>query len=255
MSDYETLLVERKEGWAEIVFDRPDALNAINLRMVSDLGAALDELAADEDVRGIIFRSSTEKAFVAGADISQLVERRPEDALKAINAGIFQRIEDFPWPTISVIRGYALGGGCELALSTCIRLGGDSAQMGQPEVKLGIIPGAGAPHRLTRTVGSGMARELIYTGKIIDASEALRIGLLNHVHPDDDVLERAREMMQSILKCSHGAVRVGKLALNAACNTVDRRSQTIEILGQGMLFDTADQQARMRRFLERRKKS
>lgn len=255
MSDYETLRVERQEGWAEVVFDRPDVLNAINLTMVSDLGAALDELAAADDVRGIIFRSSTPKAFVAGADISELVERKTDDALKAINAGIFQRIEDFPWPTIAVITGYALGGGCELALSTCIRLGGESAQMGQPEVKLGIIPGAGAPHRLTRTVGSGMARELIYTGAIIDASEALRIGLLNHVHPDDEVLEAARTMMRTILKRSAPAVRIGKLALNAASNTVDRRSQMIEILGQGMLFETEDQQTRMRDFLERRKKS
>jgi len=253
MTDYETLKIEKMEGWAEVIINREDVLNAINLQVVQDLGAALDALAGDDDVRGLIFRGAGDKAFVAGADISELVKRKRGDALKAINAGIFQRVEDFPWPTIAVIKGYALGGGCELALAMDIRLGGASAQMGQPEVNLGIIPGAGAPHRLTRTVGSGMARELIYTGKIIDATEALRIGLLNHVHPDALVLEEARGMMRTILKKSAAAVRVAKLALNAAVNTVDRRSQMVEILGQGLLFETDDQQQRMTKFLERKK--
>ena len=253
MSEFETLTIEKMDGWAEVTINRPDVLNAINLQVVQDLGRALDDLAADDEVRGLIFKGAGDKAFVAGADISELVQRKRSDALKAINAGIFQRVEDFPWPTIAVIKGYALGGGCELALSMDIRLGAESAQMGQPEVNLGIIPGAGAPHRLTRTVGSGMARELIYTGKIIDSTEALRIGLLNHVHADEEVLEEARDMMRTILKKSAGAVRVAKLAMNAAVNTVDRRSQMVEILGQGLLFESEDQQQRMTRFLERKK--
>ncbi|HGY92747.1 MAG TPA: enoyl-CoA hydratase/isomerase family protein [Planctomycetes bacterium] len=254
MNTYETLIVEKQETWAEITVNRPEVLNAINLQVVKDLSAALDALAGDEDVRGLILKGAGDKAFVAGADIGELVKRTREDALLAINAGAFQKIEDFPWPTIAVIKGYALGGGCELSLACDIRLGAPSAQMGQPEVGLGIIPGAGAPHRLTRQVGPGMARELIYTGKIIDAEEALRIGLLNHVHPEDEVLEAAREMMRTISKKSPGAVRVAKLALNAAVNTVDRRSQYIEILGQGLLFDAEDQKSRMTRFLERKKK-
>ncbi|MCA9319298.1 MAG: enoyl-CoA hydratase/isomerase family protein [Planctomycetes bacterium] len=254
MSTYETLLVDKREGWAEITVNRPEVLNAINLQVVTDLGRALDDLSRDPDVFGLIFTGAGEKAFVAGADISELVQRKRDDALRAINAGIFQRVEDFPWPTIAAIRGYALGGGCELALAMDIRLGGESAQMGQPEVNLGIIPGAGGPHRLTRLVGPGMARELIYTGKVIGAEEALRIGLLNHVHPDDRVLDEARDMMRTIMKKSRSAVRVAKLALNAAVNTVDRRSQMVEILGQGLLFDSEDQVERMTRFLERKRK-
>lgn len=254
MSDYETLLIDKMDGWAEVTLNRPDVLNAINLRMVEELGRAVDDLRADSSVRGLLFKGAGDKAFVAGADVSELVERKTDDALLAINAGLFQKVEDFPWPTIAVITGYALGGGCELALSMDIRLGGESAQMGQPEVNLGIIPGAGGPHRLSRLVGPGMARELVFTGKMIDSAEALRIGLLNHVHPDDAVLEEARKMMQTILKKSAPAVRVAKLALNAAVNTIDRRSQLVEILGQGMLFDTEDQRTRMTRFLERRNK-
>ncbi|MEZ6197740.1 MAG: enoyl-CoA hydratase/isomerase family protein [Planctomycetota bacterium] len=253
MSSYETIRIEKREGWAEVIFDRPEVLNAINLQMVRDLHAAVDALAVDPEVAGLIFHGEGGKAFVAGADISELLERKKEDAFAAINAGLFQKIEDFPWPTIAAIRGYALGGGCELALSTDMRFGGESSQMGQPEVKLGIIPGAGAPHRLTRTVGPGHARELIFTGKVIDAREAERIGLLNRVLPDDQVLEEARATMRAILKASRPAVRVAKVALNAAVNTVDRRSAMVEILGQGMLFDTEDQRGRMTRFLERKK--
>lgn len=255
MSEYETLIVDRRDGWAEILFDRPEVLNAINLEMVQELHAALDNLSDDNDVRGLIFTGSGDKAFVAGADISELVDRTRDDALLGINAGLFQKIEDFPWPTIGAIRGFALGGGCELALSLDIRLGGESARMGQPEVNLGIIPGAGAPHRLTRVVGPGLARELIFTGAVIDAGEAERIGLLNHVFPDGEVLEAARAMMGRILKMSPMAVRVAKVALNAAVNTVDRRSTMVEILGQGMLFDTPDQQERMKKFLQRKKDS
>jgi enoyl-CoA hydratase len=253
MSQYETIRIEKHEGYAEVIFDRPEVLNAINRQMVDELHEALDVLARDDAVRGLVFRGEGERAFVAGADIGELLERKKEDAFAAINAGLFQKIEDFPWPTIAAIRGFALGGGCELALATDIRLGSESAQMGQPEVKLGIIPGAGAPHRLTRTVGPGLARELIFTGAVIDATEAARIGLLNRVYPDDAVVDEAKAMMEQILRRSQPAIRVAKLAMNAALNTVDRRSAMVEILAQGTLFDTEDQRARMTKFLERKK--
>lgn len=252
MSEFETLAIDIHDGWAEITLNRPDVLNALNRQMVDDLHAALEALATNEDVRGLIFLGAGDRAFVAGADISELVDRSRADALLGINAAVFQKIEDFPWPTIAVIRGFALGGGCEMALSCDIRLGGESAQMGQPEVKLGIIPGAGAPHRLTRTVGSGRARELIFVGGIIEADEALRIGLLNHVYPDDEVLTHARKMMERMLRNSPMAMRVAKVALNAASNTVDRRSSMVECLGQGLLFDSDDQRKRMTDFLEKR---
>lgn len=251
---YETLEIHNsEEGWTEIVFNRPDVLNALNLQMVNDLSQALDTLAADDQVRGLIFHGAGGKAFVAGADISELVERKVDDAFKAINAGLFQKLEDFPRPTIAAIRGYCLGGGSELSLACDIRIGAEDTVMGQPEVKLGIIPGAGAPHRLTRVVGTGMARELIFTGRLVKADECARIGLLNRVVPNDELLDAARETMRSILKNSDLAVRLAKVALNAACNSVDRRHMMLECISQGITFESDDKHERMTRFLERKK--
>jgi enoyl-CoA hydratase len=253
MTTYDTLLIEKLEGYALVTINRPDVLNAVNKKLVDEMHQALDVLAADEAVRGLVFQGAGEKAFIAGADISELVTRTVTDALAGINARLFQKVEDFPWPTIAAIRGFALGGGCEFALACDVRIGGESTKMGQPEVNLGILPGAGAPHRLTRTVGPGIARELIFTGRIIDAAEAHRIGLLNHVYPDADVPAKAREMMQQMLKMSPMAVRLSKMAMNAAVNTVDRRSSMVEMLAQGICFETADKKERMTKFLERKK--
>lgn len=253
MKIYETLIIEKFDGYAEVTINRPDVLNAVNLKLVTEMHDALDWLALDPAVRGLVFKGSGDKAFIAGADISELVQRKTEDALLGINARLFQKVEDFPWPTIAAIRGFALGGGCEFALACDIRIGGESTKMGQPEVNLGILPGAGAPHRLTRTVGPGRARELIFTGRIIEAKEAHAIGLLNHVYPDGDVLAKSREMMKTILKMSPMAVRLSKMALNAAVNTVDRRSQMVEMLSQGILFESPDKKERMTKFLERKK--
>ncbi len=252
---YATIVVEKSpEGWAELTFNRPDVRNAVNLQMVEDLTAGLRELAADTTVRGLILRGAGDKAFIAGADIAELVKRDVNDALKAINAGVFQILEEFSWPVIAAIQGYALGGGCELALACDIRLASPDAQFGQPEVKLGIIPGAGAPHRLTRTVGPGLARELIFTGRIVKADEALRIGLVNRiVQPPETVLDAARAMMREILKNAPLAVRLAKVALNAAVNTVDRRSTMVEYLSQAVLFDTEEKRRRMSAFLEKKK--
>jgi enoyl-CoA hydratase len=249
------LIVEKRpEGWAEIVFNRPDVLNALNLEMVQELSSVLDGLSGDGAVRGLILTGAGEKAFVAGADITELLQRKAEDALLAINAGLFQKLEDFPRPTIAAIRGFCLGGGCELALACDIRIASDDARLGQPEVQLGIIPGAGAPHRLTRTVGTGLARELIFSGRLVLADEALRIGLLNRVVRPDAVLDESRGLMGTILENSDLAVRLAKVALNAAANSVDRRHQMLECVSQGITFDSADKRERMTRFLERKRK-
>ncbi len=241
-------------GWAEIVLARPEVLNALNLKLVQEATQVLDELEHDERVRGLIFTGAGDKAFVAGADIGELLERRLAEALEGINARLLQKIEDFPWPTIAAIHGYALGGGCELALACDIRIGTTAAVLGQPEVRLGIIPGAGGPHRLTRTVGPGMARELIFTGRMVPAEEALRIGLLNHVVEPEELMPRAREIMTSIRRNGETAVRLAKVALNAAVNSVDRRHQMLEVLSQGILFEHPEKEERMRAFLERKRK-
>jgi enoyl-CoA hydratase/carnithine racemase len=249
---FETIVVSHSpEGWAEVQLNRPAVRNAINRRMADELTAALTELAGAAAVRGLILHGAGGKAFVAGADISELLVRNVDDALGAINARVFQLVEDFPWPVIAAINGYALGGGCELALACDIRLASPDAQFGQPEVKLGIIPGAGAPHRLTRTVGTGLARELIFTGRLVGADEAFRCGLVNRVVASP--LDTAREMMREILKNSSLAVRLAKVALNASVNTVDRRSTMVEYLSQGILFESEDKKTRMKAFLEKKK--
>jgi enoyl-CoA hydratase len=252
---FETIVVTRSpEGWAEVQFNRPEVRNAINRRMVDELTEALGGLATDGGVRGLVLHGAGGKAFVAGADISELLVRNVDDALLAINARVFQLVEDFPWPVIAAIDGFALGGGCELALACDIRLASPASQLGQPEVKLGIIPGAGAPHRLTRAVGTGLARELIFTGRLVGAEEALRIGLVNRiVAPPQTVLEAARDLMREILKNAPLAVRLAKVALNAAVNTVDRRSTMVEYLSQGILFESDDKKKRMTAFLEKKK--
>jgi enoyl-CoA hydratase len=252
---FETIVVTRGgEGWAEVQFSRPEVRNAINRKMVEELTAALRALATDASIRGLILHGAGGKAFVAGADISELLVRNVDDALLAINAAVFQLVEDFPWPVIAAIEGFALGGGCELALACDIRIAAPDAQLGQPEVKLGIIPGAGAPHRLTRTVGTGLARELIFSGRLVGAEEALRIGLVNRVvAPPATPLAAARDLMREIQKNAPLAVRLAKVALNAAVNTVDRRSTMVEYLSQGILFESEDKKKRMTAFLERKK--
>jgi enoyl-CoA hydratase len=252
--NYETLQIEVvPDGYAVVTFNRPEVLNAVNLKMVTELTDALGVLAARDDVRGLLLKGAGEKAFIAGADISELAKRSVDDALKAINATVFQRLEDFPWPTVAAIRGFALGGGCELALACDVRFCSPESQFGQPEVKLGIIPGAGAPHRLTRTVGPGRARELILSGRIVKADEAERIGLVNRVvAPPEDVVEAARDFLKQTLKNAPMAVRLAKVALNAAVNTVDRRSTMVEYLSQGILFDTEEKRKRMAAFLEKK---
>ncbi|HYC79271.1 MAG TPA: enoyl-CoA hydratase-related protein [Planctomycetota bacterium] len=253
---YETLKIDVvPEGWAELTFHRPEVLNAVNLKMVTELTDALGVLAARDDVRGLLLSGAGGKAFVAGADISELVKRTVDDALKAINAGVFQKLEDFPWPTVAAIQGFALGGGCELALACDVRFCSPESLFGQPEVKLGIIPGAGAPHRLTRTVGPGRARELILSGRAVKADEAERIGLVNRViAPPETPVDAARAFLKQCVANAPLAVRLAKVALNAAVNTVDRRSTMVEYLSQGILFDTDEKTRRMTDFLEKKAK-
>ena len=253
MSKYKTLLVEKKEKWAEIIINRPNVLNAINDDVVADLHAALDELKGDSGIMGLIISGAGDKAFVAGADIEALLKRGRDDALKGINQKLFQKVEDFPWPVIAAIYGYALGGGCELTLACDIRVGGKTTQMGQPEARLGIIAAAGGTYRLPRIVGTGIAREMFFTGKIIGAEEAYRIGLLNCIVEDDEVIGKAREMMVKISKMAPEAIRLGKKALNKAASPSHDHGK-IESEYQAILFESEDKKQRMTRFLEKKNK-
>src|SRR5688572_13382533 len=238
---YETVLFERTAtdggSIAVITLNRPEVRNAINEAMIRELGMILDELAVDDQVRAIVLTGGGDKAFAAGADIAELLARDHGDALRRINAGLFRRIEEQPVPAIAAIRGFALGGGCELAMACDIRVAAEDAKLGQPEVSLGILPGAGAIQRLPRLVGIGRAKELIFTGRIIDAIEAERIGLVNRVVPAADVLETAMGIARDIAKQGALAVRISKLAINASARP-SPVFETLDTLGQAVCFDS-----------------
>lgn len=250
---YTSLIVSFDGGIASVVLNRPDVRNAIDKAMIDELHHALDELGARDDVNAVIFSGAGGKAFAGGADIAQLRARKSLEALQAINARLFQRIDEFPSPTIAAIQGFALGGGCELAMACDLRVAGRGAKLGQPEVALGIIPAAGGTQRLPRLVGLGRAKELIFTGRIVDAAEAERIGLVNFVVDDDQVLARAHALAADIAKQGRAAVRMAKIALNASSRTGQDAGFLIEQVAQAVLFDSADKHARMTAFLEKKK--
>lgn len=251
MNDTRTIRVSvDSDGIATIALNRPEVRNAIDLAMVQELTAALHELSLDDSVRALVLRGEG-KAFAGGADIGQLRERRTADALRSINANLFQLVEDFPRPVIAAIEGFALGGGCELAIACDIRIAGDTARLGFPEVGLGIFPAAGGTHRLPKLVGIGKAKELVFTGRLLTATEALAIGLVEHVVPAGDAYTHALVLAREIAKNGPLAVRIAKVAMNAIARGND--PEPIEKLGQSILFESQDKLDRMAAFLERRK--
>jgi enoyl-CoA hydratase len=251
---YRNLLVSVENGIAAVVLNRPDARNAIDRAMIDDLHAALDDLAARDDVSVLVLSGAGGKAFAAGADIGQLRERKSAEALQAINARLFQKLEEFPVPTIAAVTGWCLGGGCELAMACDLRVAGRSSKFGQPEVGLGILPAAGGTQRLPRLVGLGRAKEIVYTGRIVDAEEAARIGLVNHVVADGEVLARAQEIARQIAAQGRMAVRLAKVALNASSRTGQDAGFLVEQIAQAVLFDSAEKHERMTAFLEKKSK-
>jgi len=221
--------------------------------MVRELHAALDQLGAREDVGALILTSSDPRCFTAGADVSELRDRTKTDALLGINQAVANRFESFPHPTIAAVRGHALGIGTELAIACDLRIAGEGARFGQPEVGLGITPAAGGMQRLLRLVGVAKAKELIFTGAILDAAEAARIGLVNRVVPDEEVPAAAEELARRILANSTLAVRLAKSAVNAAARGAGEHMNLVECLSQAILFDDEEKRRRMSAFLDRRK--
>jgi len=248
---FRSLRVESSDGIAVVTIHRPEARNAINLEVVNEMHAALQGLADDATTRVLILTGSGRMAFASGADIRELRDRRAADALRGINSSLFMAIERFPLPTIAAVSGYALGGGCELALACDLRIAGESARFGQPEVGLGIIPAAGGTYRLPRIVGAGRARELILTGRIIDADEALAIGLVNRLVPDERVLQEARATALVMARKGPLALRAAKMALAASAYGPDA-GHVAERLAQAILFESADKREGMTAFLEGR---
>ncbi len=251
MAQYVT--VRREERLACVRLDRPEKRNALDQEMIDQLHAALDEIEGATDVEFVIFESGLDKAFVSGADIAQLRDRGAIASLARINARLFDRIESLPMPTLAAVRGFALGGGCEFALACDFRVAGRSSRFGQPEVSLGIMPAAGGTQRLPKIVGLGRAKDLVLTGRIIDAEEAERMGLVLEVVDDDDLDAAARHWAARVMANGSLAVRMAKMALNASFEGGAVGHQ-LESVGQAVLFESEDKHRRMTEFLERKKK-
>ena len=212
-----TIRIERDDRVATIVIDRPEKRNALNATVRRELIAALDSIRGDDTVRVVIFTGAGDKAFIAGADIGEFAERTPIDQRNAMTGRrVFDEIAAYPKPTIAMINGFALGGGCELALACDLRIAASSARLGQPEIRLGILPGGGGTQRLPRLVGTGRAMRLILTGELIDATEAERIGLVEWVVDDEQLSEFTRGIAMTIAGFSPVALELAKTAVRTA---------------------------------------
>ncbi len=253
--NFPSLLLETAGGIARLTINRPDKLNALNDQVIADLGRAMDQIDTDPAIRGVIVTGSGTKAFVAGADIPELSRQGPFDgkARALVGQRVFRRIERSGKPVIAAINGFALGGGCELAMACHIRIAAESAKFGQPEAKLGIAPGYGGTVRLPRLVGKGRALELLLTGVMIDANEAYRIGLVNRVVPGEHLLDAAETMMRTILENGPLAVRVCIEAVDSALETTLDEGLLLEANYFGLLASTTDMREGMAAFLEKRK--
>ncbi|MDN5351923.1 MAG: enoyl-CoA hydratase [Clostridiales bacterium] len=249
-----TVLLEIESGIAVLKFNRPKALNALNTEMLTEIGEAMDALAADDSVRVVVLTGEG-KAFIAGAAIDEMKDKTPDGArvFSELGISVFQKIEDLEKPVIAVINGFALGGGCELAMACDIRLAGEKAKFGQPEVGLGITPGFGGTQRMSRLVGLAKAKELIFTGRMINAFEAKEIGLVNTVADQDGLMEQAMELAREIAANGKTAVRYAKAALNRGYDTSIVTGLQLERNLFGLCFATADQKEGMTAFLEKRK--
>jgi enoyl-CoA hydratase len=238
------------DGIAFLELNRPEVRNAINKELCDAVSRTLEGWAAQDDVRVVIVSGAGGKAFAAGADISELKDRTHAQAFLAWTQKMLQQVEDFPRPTIAAIDGYALGGGLELALACDLRVASKTAKIGMPEVTLGIFPSAGGTWRLPRLVGLGRAKELIFTGRIVEAEEAAGWGLFESLVQTDAKAEALR-LARLIAANAPLAVQIAKVSLNAAAKV---HAAPLEWVGQGLLFDSAEKQARMAAFLEKRKK-
>jgi len=251
---YQTLLFEIRDDIAFVTINRPDKLNALNDQVMIDLAHAVERIATEGEIKGAILTGSGPKSFVAGADIGDLSRQGPFDGKARAQRGqaVLRRLETCGKPVIAAINGFALGGGCELAMACHIRIASESAKFGQPEVKLGIAPGYGGTQRLPRLVGKGIAMQLILTGEMIDAQEAYRIGLVNKVVPAADLLAESEKMMRGILAMGPLAVRLSMEAIDSGLEMTLDEGLLLEANHFGLLAATQDMKEGTTAFLEKR---
>ena len=251
---YENLLYEKKDGIAHITFNRPKVLNALNRKTVEELQLVLTDAKNDPAVRVLILTGSGEKAFVAGADINELAQQTPVNGkeFSLFGQGVFHLLETLGKPSICAINGFALGGGCELALCCSIRLASKAAKLGQPEVKLGILPGYGGSQRMARLCGKGTAHELCLTGEMITAEEAQRIGLVNHIYEPAELLPAAEAMAKKIIEKAPLAVKYCMEAIERGVEMPLEEGLFLEATLFGLCCATEDMREGTKAFLEKR---
>ena len=239
---------------ALLTINRPKALNALNSQVLEELDKTLDSIDLNK-IRALIITGAGEKSFVAGADIGEMssLTKKEGEAFGKKGNDVFRKLETFPIPVIAAVNGFALGGGCEISMSCDIRICSDNAIFGQPEVGLGITPGFGGTQRLARLVGQGMAKQMIYTARNIKADEALRIGLVNAVYPQSELLNEAKKLAETIARQAPIAVRNSKKAINDGLQVDMDKAIEIEERLFGDCFETEDQRAGMGNFLEKDK--
>jgi enoyl-CoA hydratase len=250
---YPHLTVTVEKSVATVAVSRPESRNALDRETIHSLRSALGDLENDGAVKTIILTGQGDKVFVSGADIRDIRGRTKFDALTPAASQLFAAVERFPKPTIAAVNGYALGGGCELALACDIRIAARGARFGFPEAGLGIIPGAGGTQRLPRVVGLGRAKEMILTGDIIEAEDALRIGLVYRVVEPDQLMSAAREIADRIMARGPLATRLAKLALNASADVPLHAGLVVESLAQAIAFESDDKLEGTTAFLEKRR--
>lgn len=257
MKPYKTILLAYEEELAILTINRPEILNALSSEVLLEIDDALDQVAANEAVQALIITGAGAKAFVAGANIKDFVAMTPIDGYNFSRLGndVFYKLDTLRMPTIAAINGYALGGGCELALACDIRIAAENAVLGQPEVGLGIPPGFGGSQRLPRLVPAGIAKELIYTGRNVKADEAKQIGLVNKVVSLDQLLVEAKDMAKRIAKNAPLAVEKSKQLINQGLSLPLEQALELEAQGFALLFATEDQKIGSKAFVNKEKAS
>nr|WP_300305734.1 enoyl-CoA hydratase-related protein [uncultured Anaerostipes sp.] len=249
------VIMEVNDEIALVTINRPKSLNALNSETLAELDQCFDEISTRKDIKVLILTGSGQKAFVAGADISEMVNATPAEGrqMGMLAKQAFLKLETMPQVTIAAVNGYALGGGCEISMACDIRIASDNARFGQPETGLGILPGFGGTQRLARLIGKGRAKELIFTCDQIDAQEAYRIGLANKVVPQDELIDTCKKMAAKIISKGSYAISLAKEAINTGMDTDLSSGLTLEADLFGLSFSTHDKTEGMTAFLEKRK--
>lgn len=252
---FQNILFEEQQGIARIFINRPEKRNALNRETRREIKEALERVRNNQEARVLLFRGTGEKSFVAGADVNDLKKFSPLEMftyMKSLGQQLYNDVEAFPLPTVALINGHCFGGGLELALACDMRIAAENAQFGAPEILLGFIPGGGATQKLPRLIGSGWAKELMFTGKAIDARQAERIGLVNRVVPLAELDREGQALAEKLCSLSPIALRLCKEAINQSAQTPLGPGLAFEVVSEALCFSTEDRSEGIQAFLEKR---